>query len=60
VRNVKAELHLPPGLDRLVSTNYSQPGDDPLRFARIGPNKIIQPIQQIVRPGPDGEIGTCG
>lgn len=59
VRNVKAELFLPPGPDRIASTAYSQPGDDPLRFARVGPDRIIQPLQTIVRPGLDGEIGTA-
>ncbi len=58
VDNVKATLELPPGPDGIVSTNYNQPGDDPLRFARIGPNKIIQPVQSVVDPGPDGVLGT--
>ncbi|MEO7678208.1 MAG: hypothetical protein ABIV39_15735, partial [Verrucomicrobiota bacterium] len=56
--NIKANLFLPPGADQVGSTNYDAPGDDPLRFARVGPGKIVQPIQQIVRPGPDGKIGT--
>lgn len=58
VDNVKATLQLPPGPDGIVSTNYDQPGDDPLRFARIGPDKIIQSTQQVVNPGPDGQLGT--
>jgi hypothetical protein len=57
--NIKAELILPPGPDRVRSSNWSEPGDDPLRFARVGPDKIIQPIQAIVRPGPDGITGTA-
>jgi hypothetical protein len=59
VFNVQAELLLPPGPDQILSTNYDQPGDDPLRFARIGPNKIIQNIQPVVQPGPDGKLGTA-
>ena len=59
VSNVQASLLLPPGPDGVLSTNYDQPGDDPLRFARIGPNKIIQPAQTIVNPGPDGQVGTA-
>jgi hypothetical protein len=59
VQNVKAELILPPGPDQIPASDYSQPGDDPLRFARVGPDKIIQPVQSIVRPGPDGVIGTA-
>lgn len=59
VDNVQAHLDLPPGPDGILSTNYDQPGDDPLRFARIGPNKIIQPTQPVVDPGPDGQLGTA-
>jgi hypothetical protein len=58
VSNVQATLVLPTGADLIASTNYSQPGDDPLRFARIGPDKIIKPVQTIMRPGADGELGT--
>ena len=58
VNNVLAQMILPPGPDLVASTNYDQPGDDPLRFARVGPNKIIQPIQPVVQPGPDGKLGT--
>ena len=36
VNHVMARLNLPPGPDRVLSTNYSQPGDDPLR-TRSGP-----------------------
>lgn len=58
VFNLDARLILPPGPDLVASTNYNAPGDDPLRFARVGPNKIIQPVQPIRRPGPDGVLGT--
>ena len=58
VNNVQATLTLPSGPDHIASTNYSQPGDDPLRFARLGPDKIVQPTQTITRPGPDGKLGT--
>src|SRR6185295_3556577 len=59
VNNVQATLVLPPGPDRIASTNYSQPGDDPLRFARVGSDKIVQPTQPVVRAGPDGKTGTA-
>ncbi len=59
VGNIQATLQLPSGPDGIVSTNYNQPGDDPLRFARIGPNKIIQPTQPVVDPGPDGQLDTA-
>ena len=58
VVNVKARMILPAGPDRLPAASYDQPGDDPLRFARLGPDKIVQPIQAVVRPGPDAKVGT--
>jgi hypothetical protein len=59
VLNVRAELKLPPGPDLITSTNYNQPGDDPLRFARVGPDRLVQPVQPIVQPGADGRMGTA-
>ncbi|MDB6037199.1 MAG: LamG domain protein jellyroll fold domain protein, partial [Verrucomicrobiales bacterium] len=59
VYNIKAALVLPPGPDQVASTNYDFPGDDPLRLARVGPEKIVQPIQTIADPGPDGKNGTA-
>ncbi|MBL9175134.1 MAG: carboxypeptidase regulatory-like domain-containing protein [Verrucomicrobiales bacterium] len=58
VYNVRATLKLPVGPDQVAAADYAHPGDDPLRFARIGPEKIIQPVQQIVQPGSDGKTGT--
>src|SRR5262249_32265762 len=58
VLNLQAKLVLPAGADQVPGTDYDHPGDDPLRFARTGPNKIIQPTQAIVRPGADGAVGT--
>lgn len=58
VKNIQAELILPPGPDQIMSTNYSEPGDDPLRLARIGVGQSIQSTQPVVRPGPDGIVGT--
>lgn len=57
--NIQANLKLPPGPDTLPATSYDQPGDDPLRFARLGPDKIVQPTQQIFQVGPDGRPGTA-
>ncbi|MEI7731986.1 MAG: Ig-like domain-containing protein [Verrucomicrobiota bacterium] len=59
VNNVQAQMILPPGPDQIASTNYNQPGDDPLRFARVGSGQIIQSTQAVVRPGPDGLFGTA-
>jgi hypothetical protein len=59
VFDIRAELKLPPGPDRIASTNYDNPGDDPLRFARLGPDRVVQPVQAVVRPGPDGKAGTA-
>ena len=58
VFNVKAELVLPTGPDKIPAADYAHPGDDPLRFARLGPEKVVGNIQSIVRPGPDGKPGT--
>ncbi len=58
VLNVQAELVLPPGDDKIPSPDFNQPGDDPLRFARIGAAQQIRPSQPIVRPGADGKLGT--
>ncbi|MBN8249926.1 MAG: DUF11 domain-containing protein, partial [Verrucomicrobia bacterium] len=58
VYNIRATLKLPPGPDRVASTEHARPGDDPLRFARIGPERVIQPEQAIVQPGADGAAGT--
>ena len=59
VLNLQARLVLPPGADQIPASSYEQPGDDPLRYARTGPDKIVQPVQSIVRPGPDGVPGTA-
>jgi hypothetical protein len=59
VINVRATLNLPPGPDQIAGTSYAEPGDDPLRFARLGADKIVEPVQPITRPGPDGQVGTA-
>ena len=59
VFNVEAKLILPPGPDRLPASSYDQPGDDPLRFARVGSGAVIQPVQTILHPGADGRPGTA-
>ena len=58
ISNITAQMVLPPGPDGIVSTNYSQPGDDPLRFARVGPNDIIQSVQPILLPGPPNGVNV--
>jgi hypothetical protein len=57
VRDVTAEVTLPAGPDRVPGT-VDQPGDDPLRLARIE-GIGIQPIIPVKQPGPDGELGTA-
>ncbi len=59
VVNVRAELELPPGADQLPAASFENPGDDPLRFARVGPNREIQKNLPVTRAGPDGEFGTA-
>lgn len=58
VFDVTAQLRLPSGPDLVPSTSFEDPGDDPLRFARVGASRTIQPTQPILRPGPDGKLGT--
>ncbi|MEX0330624.1 MAG: tandem-95 repeat protein [Puniceicoccaceae bacterium] len=58
VRDVVAEIDLPDGSDRIQGT-YAEPGDDPLRMARVGPDAIIETMQPVVALGPDGELGTA-
>ena len=55
--NIAAELVLPTGPDRVAGT-FPQPGDDPLRFARVGEAAVIQPVQPVRQLGPDGKLGT--
>ena len=57
VRDITAELILPPGPDR-VAGSFTAPGDDPVRFARIGPNAEIRNVISIQAAGVDGQPGT--
>lgn len=59
VGDLEATLELPPGPDGIVSTNWADPGDDPLRFARVGSNDVTEPTQPVVDPGPDGILGDA-
>jgi hypothetical protein len=58
VVNVRAELQLPAGPDQIPASDFDIPGDDPLRFARIGPNREIHSSLLVTRAGPDGQFGT--
>jgi hypothetical protein len=54
VRDIKAEIVLPPGKDTVHDT-----GDDPLRMAVEGTPPAPQPkTLPVVQPGPDGKLGT--
>lgn len=59
VRDLHAEIRLPPGPD-LVPGTPDDPGDDPLRLARLaataGAPRASVPV---VQPGPDGLLGTA-
>lgn len=57
VRNVRATIALPTGLDRIAGT-YEAPGDDPLRLARVE-GAGAQPTIEVRQAGPDGEFGTA-
>ncbi len=58
VRDLEATLVLPPGLDQLPGT-FVAPGDDPLRFARVGEAAEIEPTKPVRALGPDGLLGTA-
>ncbi len=57
LRETRATITLPTGLDR-VSGSFDQPGDDPLRLARVE-GIGIQPTVAVVQAGPDGQRGTA-
>jgi hypothetical protein len=57
VRNVRATIALPTGLDRVAGT-YEAPGDDPLRLARVD-GIGLRPTIEVRQAGPDGEFGTA-
>ncbi len=58
VHQLRAELMLPPGADKVPGT-WQAPGDDPLRFARTGPDAVISNILPVRQPGADGILGTA-
>jgi hypothetical protein len=57
LRDVTGTIALPTGLDRVAGTP-DQPGDDPLRLARIEGVPAVA-TTPIVQPGPDGQVGTA-
>jgi len=62
VDKIIATVHLPPGPDLVRSTNWAEPGDDPLRLARqegTGLDQTGQAAKPVVQPGMDGELGTA-
>lgn len=58
VSEVRAALTLPVGDDRVAGT-HAEPGDDPLRFARVGPDAQVFAELPVVNPGPDAVLGTA-
>ncbi|MBM3225669.1 MAG: hypothetical protein FJZ47_17970 [Candidatus Tectomicrobia bacterium] len=57
LRDIDAQITLPLGLDRVAGT-FAQPGDDPLRLARLA-GVGQQPVVRVIQPGPDGDLGTA-
>ena len=51
VRDLRAAISLPPGVDRVVGSN-----DDPLRLARTAAGVAAE--LAVVQAGPDGKLGT--
>lgn len=58
VHSLQAELILPNGPDQIPGS-YDLPGDDPLRFARTGPDAVMTNVRPVVQPGADGTPGTA-
>ncbi len=58
LRDVRGTVQLPTGLDRVPGASYEDPGDDPLRLARIG-GTGVQPTIRVMQAGPDGQFGTA-
>ncbi len=58
VRDVAGTIKLPTGLDRVAGASFENPGDDPLRLARVeGAGQ--QATVRVVQVGPDGQLGTA-
>ncbi|MCC6232403.1 MAG: carboxypeptidase regulatory-like domain-containing protein, partial [Verrucomicrobiales bacterium] len=58
VDQVRARIRLPQGPDGLPARSYEQPGDDPLRMARIGAGASVQTNLPVLLPGADGQRET--
>ncbi len=58
LRDVRGTIKLPTGLDRVPGASYENPGDDPLRLARIE-GVGLQPTVKVVQIGPDGTVNTA-
>ena len=62
VHGLTAALKLPTGPDQIltpVAESFTNPGDDPLRFARVGEEALVTTVQAVVNPGFDGQLGTA-
>ncbi|MBN9691450.1 MAG: carboxypeptidase regulatory-like domain-containing protein [Verrucomicrobia bacterium] len=60
VNQLEARLVLPPGRDGVLSPNpFQNPGDDPLRPARVGSEGAVRTLLPVVQLGPDGLPGTA-
>jgi len=57
VTGVTSELVLPLGEDRVPGVSFENPGDDPVRFARVE-GVGIQNILPVTQAGADGRFGT--
>ncbi len=58
LRDIEGEITLPTGLDRVPGASFQNPGDDPLRLARIeGIGQV--PVLPLLTAGADGAPGTA-
>lgn len=57
VTGVDARIELPPGADQIPAADPLEPGDDPLRLARVM-GRAIRRVEAVLNVGPDGAAGT--
>ncbi|MGE5243271.1 MAG: Ig-like domain-containing protein [Betaproteobacteria bacterium] len=57
LQDVSGTVTLPTGADHVAGT-FDQPGDDPLRLARVD-GAGVQPTVPVAQRGPDGKLGTA-
>lgn len=58
VDHLRATIRLPVGSDGVPGRSYAEPGDDPLRVARVGAGQLQRTNLPVVLAGADARFGT--